>query len=75
MAETEGDYVLEIGVRNKKWINADPRKTKRVSFFGKMNENFDDEKYNAELGEDGLIRALRNCEDKELFTKYGPKYN
>jgi acetyl-CoA C-acetyltransferase len=31
------------------------------------NGNFDDEKYNAELGEDGFIRALR---DEELFTKY-----
>jgi hypothetical protein len=57
------------------WIDADPIKTTRISFFGKMNENFDNEKYNTELGEDGLIRALRDCCDEELFTKYGPKYN
>ena len=77
VSETEGDYVLEIGDggKRKMWIDADPIKTARISFFGKMNENFDNEKYNTELGEDGFIRALRDCCDEELFTKYGPKYN
>jgi hypothetical protein len=56
-------------------VDADPNKTARLSVFGKMNESFDDEKYNAELGEDGFIRVLRDCCDEELFTKYGSKYN
>jgi hypothetical protein len=40
-----------------------------------MNENFDRESYNAELVEDGFIRLLRDCNNEELFTKYGPKYS
>ena len=27
-------------------------------------------RYNAEIGEDGFIRILEDCEDEELFTKY-----
>jgi hypothetical protein len=77
VAEAEGEYVLEIGNGKKRtiWVDADPRITPRLSVFGMMNESFDEEKYNAELGEDGFIRALRDCSDEELFTKYGPKYN
>jgi hypothetical protein len=56
-------------------VDADPNKTARTSFFGKMKEIFDEGKFNAELGEDGFIRTLRDCSDEELFTKYGPKYN
>ena len=76
VAETEGDYILEIGDDKRKTIrvDADPNVTARMSIFGKMNENFDGERYNAELGEDGFVRLLRDCSNEELFTKYGPKY-
>ena len=43
--------------------------------FGKMNEDLHQGEYNAEIGEDGFIRMLSNCDSGELLTRYGPKYN
>ena len=35
-----------------------------------MNEDLHRNRYNAQIGEDGFIRILEDCEDEELFTKY-----
>ena len=40
-----------------------------------MNMDLHEGKYNAELGEDGFIKILRDCEEEELYTKYYEKYN
>ena len=75
--ETEGDYILELNdvEGQKKWVDADTARTWRVSIFGKMNEDLHEGRFNAEIGEEGLIRLTKDCRNEELFTKYGDKYN
>jgi hypothetical protein len=71
-----GKYVLEIkNGRMPKFVDADPLKAGGSSFFGMMNEDLNEGEYNAELGEDGFIRILKECRNVELFTRYGPCYN
>ena len=75
--EREGPYVLKITRDGAPdiWVDADPKQGDRVSIFGKMNMNLHEDKYNAEMGEDGFIKILVDCEDEELYTKYYDKYN
>ena len=40
-----------------------------------MNEDLHSGRYNAEIGEDGFIKIIEECEEEELFTRYGSKYN
>ena len=73
--EAEGPYVLELtNDEGKRWIDADPKKTDRISIFGKMNEDLHEGRYNAEISEDGFIKLIRDCKNEELFTKYGEKF-
>ena len=75
--DTDQPYVLGIARKDQEtlYVDADPNKGKRISLFGKMNEDLHRGRYNAELGEDGFIRILEDCEDEELFTRYWGKYN
>ena len=75
--DTDRPYVLGITRKDQEtlYVDADPNKGKRISLFGKMNEDLHRGRYNAELGEDGFIRILEDCEDEELFTRYWGKYN
>ena len=64
----EGDFVLEIkNGKMSKFVDADPRKSGGYSFFGMMNEDLNEGEYNAELGEDGFIRILKECKNVELL--------
>jgi hypothetical protein len=75
--DTDRPYVLGITRENQEtiYVDADPAKNGKTSVFGKMNEDLHKGRYNAELGEDGFIRILEDCEDEELFTRYWNKYN
>ena len=40
-----------------------------------MNEDLHRGRCNAEIGADGFIKIIEECEEEELFTRYGSKYN
>ena len=76
IGESDGQYTLEISREGKGsiWVDAQLGHG-RYNKFGMMNEDLHRGRCNAEIGADGFIKIIEECEEEELFTRYGSKYN